>query len=158
MSYLSWCCDQTTVQNYLKEGRAHSGSQLEVTGHRGGGSMAAGTRTSWSLRVQSGSRERMPAISSSSIFFKIFFLCVCVCTHLPQQPLEDNFPRWCSPSIMKVLQSPVIRHGGKHLYLLSRDFSFPFSPRLYIHEMVPTNLAGSSHQSRKSSSQIYTPS
>lgn len=77
ISYLSSCCEQTTVQNYLKKKeRAHSGSQLEVTGHRGGESMAAGTQTSWSLRVQSGSRERMLAISSSSTFFFKIFFCV----------------------------------------------------------------------------------
>lgn len=30
-----------------------------------------------------------------------------VCTHLPQQPLEDNFESWCSPSLMRVLQTSL---------------------------------------------------
>lgn len=103
ISYLSWCCEQTTVQNYFKKKRKGS---LWLT--------AGGYRPSW--WGKHGSRDTNQLVTPCTVrkqrgdaghqlFFYFFLLNIFfACTHLPQQPLEDNFESWCFPSIMRVLQ------------------------------------------------------
>lgn len=107
ISCLSWCCEQTTVQNYLKKKKkegltlAHSWRlQAIVVGKaRQQGHKPAGH----SVYSQEAERGCWPSALLLLFSLKFFF----VCTYLPQQPLEDNFESWYFPSIMRVLQTSI---------------------------------------------------